>query len=115
MSESESPEREASSEVQERALSAALAAATTPIAVNRFDVLPGPFGLDGQHILVLGTFLAGQFNIDENDVPFSEIRMHGAYLLTREAAADLAVRLPHIIDLSPDELEAAAERQGISR
>ena len=114
MSDQNSPPPDRKREIDRKCVEAAVEAAATPVLANRFELLPSPLGTSDQFVLVVGTSIAGEAGDESGTyLSFLTVRMHGAYMFNRGAAADLVVRLPKFLNLSEDEIKAAQERLGV--
>lgn len=84
-------------------LLAAAEAAITPIVINRFQVMNT--GISGQKILVLGGAGAAQMRKRVGDELLEQkvlAKVQGAFALTKELAADLALFLEHEFEIADD-------------
>ena len=92
--------------VDRQCIQSALEAAAAPLYSNRFEVIPTPDGTDTHVILTLGGVIAGeQGDASTPPMPFINVTIHGAFLITKGLAADIVARFERL--LSPVEVEAA--------
>lgn len=95
------------------ALEAALECATLPYLANRFEIFPAQ--IDGFVTLIIGGALSGSLGTPGEGAPenhFAKVEMHGAYVLNRELAIDMATKLQLFLRVTEEEKKESLKRLG---
>lgn len=104
-------EAELKSLIDQRCVDAALEAAAAPTSTNRFEIIFNPDGSSDHIILTLGGVVAGHHRDASGTLStFVQAKVHGAYLVKKNLAADIVAKLERM--LSSAEVEAARRRLG---
>ena len=109
MADATHPPEEEQKEINRASIEAALELAAHPSLTNRFELFPGP--VKDHVILVLGGVLAGTRQESGSEPEhFRKVNMHGAYLMNRRLATDIAAKLQHTLSLTDEEVREARNR-----